>query len=733
MCDILLTPDETLPRPGFPVRLGRRRQPSEPSAARAGSAMVLALMAVMVLASLGAGLAQLHTAIDRRQDFAVDRRKALYLAEAGIAEAALAVSVGKSGTIASAEVPALYGGGVYWVEADDLPDDRVVLRCTAQVESAEFVVRTMIVPNVNPVTRLGFFGSDGITIGWGATVDGYHSGRGHYESQIDPSLPVPSTGRLALVGSDSDIVLEELGHLPADDGLTLGGAGLGCDLPAPETGEATEGATRIYGRVRPGLHSRVRSGGRSLISGDITPYEAPPPLPMVSLPAPTEVLTGPVEVEATRVGLGHQVETWVQGSITVARGATWTVEGPAVIRCESLTLEERSHLVLDDADGPIHIYSEDGLDFRPGSTLSSPADEETSRGTYLFVAGTGEERDRVSMRASGRFHGALYAPNDIVRIPANLRWLGSAVARVVVLDPNSHVSFDRRLGIGGDGLPTAPRQLSWQVVPLSQEVARHLSIDPIARLAQAGVQPVPSALGAIESETELHYVDRHGQEATYRGRAAEFDPAEARRILGARWEDPRDGTTRTWATPAGAESTGAVPLVRGDLRGIRSALHDVSPHLDVATLSEDDALLEVTASVTGAALTTAAPEVRWAARRVDPADVSLTPEPIASSGRAAEIARTHADQAASALTAATLLPVPEANADAAALLAEAQAAEQSAAEAAASSEAQALVATTTLGPAQVHAAEAAQTQSDLAVQYAAVVLDRQSQLEALVL
>ncbi|QDV07120.1 hypothetical protein Poly30_26390 [Planctomycetes bacterium Poly30] len=719
---------------------------------RRGSALVLSLVAVMVLASLGAGLLQLHTAIDRRHEFGIDRRRALYLAEAGIGEAALAVSQGKSGNIASEAIPASFGGGVYWVEADDLPDNRIVLRCTARVSTAEFVVRSLILPNVNPVTRLGFFGSDGLTIGWGSIVDGYHSGRGDFASQVDPSLAVPSTGAFALIGSDADIKLDEADPAFRDGGPSaadeLGSSGewdtLAADAAAADATEtgtnggasdtvpaAPSSPTYIFGQLRPGSSSRVQSGGRSLIDGEILPYEAPPTLPMVTLPVPDEKLLGSLTIAADRTGIGAQVQTWVEDDVHVTGGARLTVTGPAVLRCRSLVVGDRSNLILDATDGPIHIYSEEGFDFGAGSNLFTPAEESTSRGVYLLVSGAAQERDRVTLQCSGKFHGAIYAPSDIVRIPADLRVLGSVVARVVVTEPGAHISFDRRLGLGGDGWPALPRQLSWQVVPLGDEVARHLPIDPLMALALRGVTPVPSSRGSIESDVEIQYVDGSGSAASYAGSITAFDPRLATRIVGARWTDPRDGSVRTWTTPAGSESTGALAALRDDLQEMRAVLQDASPALDVATLSDDEATLEVTLSVAGLDLALAPTAVQWAVQRVDATEVSLTPDPDLTATRSASTAREYADLAAEARITAAALPAVATNPDAPALLNALNRAEDDAARAANDADSKLALTLSVTGAAKQIASDDTVAFTTATIDATTLVLDLLAQLEAL--
>ena len=662
----------------------------------------------MIIASLGAGLVQLHTAIDKRHEFAIDRRRALYLAEAGLAEASFAVSQGRSGVIASALVPAGFGRGVYWVETDDLPGDRLALRCTAQVGTAEFVVRTMIVPNVNPITSLGFFGSDGVNIGWGSVVDGYHSASGDYLSQVDAALPVLSTGDMGLLGSDSDIVLNETS--PTDEeflgldttvtalaGASLSGtvtssAGAWATLAGSTSGGSSGGTgagagagtrstfvmsagpsltaftgvvettvptlpTHVYGRLRPGARSLVRSGGLSVITGDVDPFEAPPTLPEISLPTPTEYLTGSVDITADQTGIGVNVETWVQGDITVGDGATFTIEGPSVIRCETIQLLASSAIEFDDSAGPIHIYATEGFNFRPGSTVNSIASEDVARGTYIFVPGSASESDRITIRSSGTFHGALYAPDDIIRIPQNLHWIGSAVGRVLFTAPGTHITHDRRMTVGGNGTPALPEQASWQVVPLGKEVARQLPIDPVFALALRGVTPVPSAQAAIETDVEISYIDSTGQPSTYTGALATFPLASAQRVVGARWTDPRDGTVRSWATPAGVESTTALIQERKRIRALKAIILNNNATVDVATLEDNVAVVEVAAIMAGLDVSTEPVEVQRAVQRVDDADVTLLPDPVETADRATAMADEFYAKAQVIQTAAEALPI----------------------------------------------------------------------------
>ncbi|MDG1049906.1 MAG: hypothetical protein P8R46_06840, partial [Planctomycetota bacterium] len=172
-----------------------------PQPRRRGAALILSLLAVLAVGAISATLRKVQSSIDGNQRFSLDRRTALYVAEAGIAESTLAISQGKSGALASETIPAAFADGVYWVEAQDRSDGSIELRCTAQVRTAEFVLRTIIVPNLNPITSRGFFGIEGVTVGRGTLVDGFDASLGTYDSQVTATHPHRTTGLKGKLGS----------------------------------------------------------------------------------------------------------------------------------------------------------------------------------------------------------------------------------------------------------------------------------------------------------------------------------------------------------------------------------------------------------------------------------------------------------------------------------------------------------------------------------------------------
>ena len=97
---------------------------------RAGGALVLALVSVVTVAALAATILELGLAVTRRQNHSIDRKRAFYISEAGLAEAFHAIKVGESGQVGTQDEPAVFGHGLLWVETEDLGDGMRALKST---------------------------------------------------------------------------------------------------------------------------------------------------------------------------------------------------------------------------------------------------------------------------------------------------------------------------------------------------------------------------------------------------------------------------------------------------------------------------------------------------------------------------------------------------------------------------------------------------------------------------
>src|SRR5688572_23702023 len=173
-----------MPRSNTEPRRPNGRLTTSRLAAR-GSALIASLMVVVVVAGLGVCMVRMHNSVARRQSQAIDRKRAFYVAEAGLSEAFLAVSQGKSGNVATEELPASFGDGVYWVEATDAPAGTISLMSTGLCGTGRFSLTVVLRSKVDPVASRGIFARDLVVVESGTVVDGYDSRRGTYREQAE--------------------------------------------------------------------------------------------------------------------------------------------------------------------------------------------------------------------------------------------------------------------------------------------------------------------------------------------------------------------------------------------------------------------------------------------------------------------------------------------------------------------------------------------------------------------
>ena len=458
-----------------------RTQPSH--CPRRGAALVLSLLFVLTVGALSLSLSSVQSTMERSHRFSQDRRAALYIAESGMAEASLALSQGKSGVIGSEETPAEFGQGLYWVETEDQADGSSILRCTAQVRSAEFVVKTTVLPNLNPVTSRGFFGLEGVELGQGTLIDGYDSTDGSYESQVtevDPHRTTGLIGRLGTLkqvrfsaGSSSSQASSSSSSSEVAWGELLeqaGGEGEEAAQSSMSSGDSTEAESSVSANlpttVLADIDGFVVASGTPVLGGDINPEPTgflPPP---TIRPGTAAEALGDVSILGTHTGLPQGESVGIEGDLILRPGATLRLNGPLILAARSLQLMSGAELLLDDTNGPILVFLEQGMDCAEDTRMESLAAEPEARGTSIVVAAPGDTpRPDLSLPSEGRFHGSLYAPGDRVEVPATLRWLGALTARRLTTAPGARLSFDVRLAVGSQAISTTPRITSWRIMP----------------------------------------------------------------------------------------------------------------------------------------------------------------------------------------------------------------------------------------------------------------------------
>src|SRR5262245_45505756 len=302
------------------------------SARERGSALVLSLVAVATVVVLSASFSQFASAVANRQAQAVQRKRAFYLAEAGLSEAISGFTCGKSGNVGTEQDPALMGDGLFWVEATELEQDLVRLESTGMVGTGKAKLALVVRRGEYDVSSLGVFSSGPIARGAGWVVDAYGSSKGAYSSQTDKSG--------AALGSNG--------------GITLTGS-----LLKPTT---------VKGDVTPGMDDVVSKSGSVTVTGSSASAFADTVLPEVNVP---ELKAGAAQVQSSPYPLVIPAGAVAYESLKVQSGAQVIIQGPAQVVLGSLALEGSAQLSFDTAQGEVELYVLDALDLATGSILSS--------------------------------------------------------------------------------------------------------------------------------------------------------------------------------------------------------------------------------------------------------------------------------------------------------------------------------------------------------------------------
>ena len=526
---------------------------------RAGGALLIALILVTFVAGMGAILLQSTLSNSRSTAVKIDARRAFYAAEAGLSEAMMSIAQGKSGAIGTAEDPAGFAGGVFWVESEE-DEGLVTLRSTGLAGVGRRCLSVTVRRTVNPITSLGFFSGADLIVRQGGLVDGYDSSLGDFASQVDSSLPGETTGQGAQMGANGSVLLEALPNGPA------GEAGL-------------DPVTTIYGDVSPGPDGSLVMDPGVYVSGGTIPASGTAPMPAIEV-------AKIASQGSPQIGRGLEIngQDVAFDELNIPTGGIVRITGPATVVAANIKVHAGAALQLDTSAGPVVLHCLDNLIFDEGSSFGqvgsplSPAlllistnidkraealaiqeqiesERLQSSGSGAFSStGTGSAEIHyptadlskpavVRFDARGTFHGVIYAPQAPLSLPSGMRVFGSVVASGLTLEDGARLTFDRALMSSAVAASALPRLISWRVVELPDVPLVRSRIDPIIRLRAAGITPEPATHRYREESIAIDYLDAHGMLNSYSGLYADFDSSRVRQVLGLWWYDADAGET----------------------------------------------------------------------------------------------------------------------------------------------------------------------------------------------
>ncbi len=480
-----------------------------------GTVMFAALAVVVTVTMLVAGLMQLSTSMTRQQIVSVDNKRAFYIAEAGLSEAIYGLHLNKTGAVGTSALPARFGDGYFWVEAEDQGNGRVKLDSTGMAGAGRFALAVTVERSAAKVGSLGIFAMSGLSIDRGTYIDGYNSILGTYAQQEAPAKPSGLFGGMGNLGKLQ-------GAPPATSVL----AKVGANGEVSITGTQLE-PTIIEGDVTPGPTSSVLASGSVTIQGATTPRDQPIELPAIEVPVgfPSQ---GSLAVAANTTQALPQGQG-SYGSIFVSSGARLELLGPLELTAGELRVEAGGELHLNASSGPIDLFVTQRLWIAEGATISSV--ETPSTETSLLVSAS-EWSDRngdllpdppADLRATGQFFGTIYAPHSPLTIVSGFEVFGGVIAEQLTIENTAKLHFDFALttDIGED--VDAPTMLSWKIVELPDNQFVKHKHDPKGLFESLGILTPKAALAHDVVLFHIAYLDFNDKVYVWHGLESSFD------------------------------------------------------------------------------------------------------------------------------------------------------------------------------------------------------------------
>lgn len=471
---------------------------------------MVAMAAVISVAVLAAGMLQLNSSILKRQQASVDLKRAFYVSEAGLGEAYLALTSGNSGQVGTEAAPAVFGNGLFWVEAATSASGRVLLKSTGMYGSGRAVLSLVVEPSRVSIASLGAFGTQGVTVEPGVLMDGYDSTLGTYASQLDPTDAAVTTGQGAKLSSNGDINLSGIVSRAA--------------------------AIRVLGDAQPGPSQSVQTSGMVQVSGSTDPLGEATELP--GFEVPPLALSGPIVASDPIPTLLPSGDSGYE-SVLVRNGSTLIVSGPARIRMGSLWVESGGEIQFDTSAGPLDIYVEDFIEFSAGSTVQCLG-QDPSGLAILTKADSVSDRDSdgfqdlpVELEAMGEFYGTVYGPDAEMLIADGFEVFGSVGGAQLTIGQDSRVHFDHA-ALNGSGGMTLPSVVSWRIVELNTLNTGASGRDPFATLGvDKNTLAFPSeAHDADGTLLRIRYHNKLGAQVGFTGLETTFDWNDVGTVIG---------------------------------------------------------------------------------------------------------------------------------------------------------------------------------------------------------
>jgi len=347
--------------------------------------------------------------------------------------------------VASQVEPALLGGGVLWVEANDLGNDQKRIVSTAMAGRGRAALEAVIhfEPEKPPLFVATLNSKEDLTLNEGVTIDSFDSALGTYASQmVNFGHGHPYAGANGDVRSNSDVILNA--H------------------------------STVFGDATPGPSFGVEFNTGAYVDGSTQAASEPFVFPPIDFPSftPSGNYSVAAGASASLAPGNYDFDVF-----TINKSSTLTVTGPATIVVDSFTGGKTGALKIDATQGPVTFYVRGAYThisgFHADPVGSSPM------ALAFLVNGT----QNVTFPAGTKVRGAYYAPNtNILFANMNECW-GAFAANRISMSNDMKFHFDETLldHWGGDGgnEGDALSVLSWRQTAVSSQALLRDRRDPL--------------------------------------------------------------------------------------------------------------------------------------------------------------------------------------------------------------------------------------------------------------
>jgi hypothetical protein len=481
---------------------------------RDGSALLSSLAVVIGVGALTAVSLQIQTARLSRLQTENDKKRAFYLAEAGLAEALLSLQEEGTGNIGTEESPAGFGDGFLFTETVEDEFGLLHLDAYGIQGVARERLSAVVQKEFKPLAREGFYGKDMLIVNSGVFTSTDTTAYDAYKAQIEAAKAAAGLTDAICSADGLPILPEDVSPRLASDGIItiLGGIG-----PL---------FTELLADVRPGPGASFLLPIGARVAGLTAPRPERAALPRIQAP----IVPAQPNLVVPRGTSQSITSSGEYALIQINNNGTLYLTGPL-----SLVVDQWTHdgaVVVDGSAGPVDLFVRNGFALsNQGSFINVGAQASHLRIQVLAQDAQPLVAGAVQFETNQPFIGQIYAPRANVVLPTGSNVKGAIAAWTLQVGIRSRLEHDPMLLVHGLGKDVMT-QVSWGVEVVPTEIADPVAYDPARDYAALAIVPPAPAISHRPLAEVVRYLSAEtGLIVTLRGRLADLPPRKVAAVL----------------------------------------------------------------------------------------------------------------------------------------------------------------------------------------------------------